>query len=70
MEIERVMTQNEVCEILGISPITLWRERKAGRISFRRIASKIVFTSQDVNEYLERNTRSATAGAGGSGACR
>lgn len=61
MEEYQIMTTNEVCELLGISLITLWRERKAGRISFRRIASRVVFTSQDIEEYLDRNKTSASA---------
>lgn len=61
MEKNQIMTANEVCDLLGISPITLWRERKAGRISFRRIASRVVFTSEDIAEYLDRNKTAACA---------
>ena len=60
MEVSKVMTAGEVCEFLGISAITLWRERKAGRISYRRVASKVLFTREDIEEYLERNKQSAT----------
>lgn len=55
----RILTQTEAAELLGISSVTLWRERKAGRISFRRIASKVVFTSEDISEYLERHKTKA-----------
>lgn len=64
MEKTGIMTASEVCELLGISPITLWRERKAGRISFRRIASKVVFTSEDITEYLDRNKTAAAPKCG------
>jgi hypothetical protein len=47
-----VFTSSEVARILRISAVTLWRERKAGRIGFHRIASKIVFTQQDLDDYL------------------
>lgn len=54
-----LFTSKEACRFLKISPVTLWRERKAGRISFRRIASKVVFTRQDLEIYLERNKHEA-----------
>lgn len=58
----RILTPSEVCEILKISSVTLWRERKAGRITFRRVASKVVFLQQDIDEYVERNTQHAFPG--------
>jgi excisionase family DNA binding protein len=70
MDRNRLMTQIEVCDLLGISAITLWRERKAGRISFRRIGSKVVFLQEDIDEYLERNKRPADAVRIGAGPCR
>lgn len=54
-----VLTTKQVCEILNISPVTLWRERKAGRISFRRVASKIRFLREDIESYLARNKQAA-----------
>ena len=55
----RFFTSKEASRFLRISAVTLWRERKAGRISFRRIASKVVFTRQDLENYLERNKHEA-----------
>ena len=49
-----LFTAKEACSFLKISPVTLWRERKAGKISFRRIASKLMFTRADLEEYLDR----------------
>jgi len=54
-----IFTSKEASRFLRISAVTLWRERKAGRISFRRIASKVVFTRQDLDNYLERNKHEA-----------
>jgi hypothetical protein len=56
---KELFTAREACAVLRISPVTLWRERKAGRISFRRVASRVVFTGRDLEEYLERNKREA-----------
>ena len=59
MNEKNIYTDKEASEFLGISQVTLWRERKKGRIAFRRIASKIVYLKQDIEEYLERNKREA-----------
>jgi predicted site-specific integrase-resolvase len=59
MEEKKIYTDKEASKFLGISQVTLWRERKKGKIAFRRIASKIVYLKQDIEEYLERNKREA-----------
>ncbi len=56
-----LFTSREASIILRVSTITLWRERKAGRLSFHRAASKIIYTRQDLDSYLERNKREAFA---------
>lgn len=52
-----LFTDKEASEFLRISQVTLWRERKAGNISFRRLSSKIVYTREDLESYLERSKR-------------
>ena len=59
MNEKQIFTDKEASSYLGISQVTLWRERKKGKIAFRRIASKIVYLKQDIEEYLERNKREA-----------
>lgn len=54
---KEVFTNREACLFLRISPVTMWRERKAGKISFRRVASKVVFLREDLENYLDRNKR-------------
>jgi hypothetical protein len=49
-----VFTEDEAAEILRISKVTLWRERKRGRISFRRSASRPVYLREDLDDYLRR----------------
>ncbi|CAN5564151.1 hypothetical protein BH10ACI1_BH10ACI1_10850 [soil metagenome] len=56
---KQIYTDKEASIFLRISQVTLWRERKAGRISFHRAASKIIYTSADLEEYLERTKRAA-----------
>lgn len=59
--LEDVMTEKEACELLGIAEVTLWRERKKGRISFIRVGGKIRYFRSDVLIYLNRNRHQATA---------
>lgn len=49
-----ILTSKDVCELLKISPVTLWRERRAGRITCRKVSSKVIFLREDVLEYFER----------------
>jgi predicted site-specific integrase-resolvase len=61
MNMKEVLTNKEASDFLRISQVTLWRERKAGKIAFRRVASKIVYLHEDLEKYLETNKRSAFA---------
>ncbi len=62
-EIERrqIYTDREAAEYLRISQVTLWRLRKTGKISFRRAASKIIYTQTDLENYLQSTKREAFA---------
>ena len=55
-----LFTPQEASRLLRISTVTLWRLRRAGKISFRRVASKVIFTQQDLDDYLERQRIGAT----------
>ena len=61
IERQKIYTDREAAEYLRISQVTLWRERKKGRISFRRAASKIIYTRADLESYLESTKRAAFA---------
>lgn len=54
-----IFTDKEAAKYLRVSQVTLWRERKKGRIDFRRVASKIVYLQEDLENYLNRNKREA-----------
>ena len=58
---QEVFTEKEAAAFLRISAVTLWRERAKGKITFRRSASKLVYTREDLFDYLERNKREAFA---------
>jgi predicted site-specific integrase-resolvase len=59
MEEKQIYTDKEASNYLRISQVTLWRERKKGKIDFRRVASKIVYLKEDLETYLNRNKREA-----------
>ena len=59
MDGKQIYTDKEASGYLRISQVTLWRERQKGNISFRRAASKIIYTQQDLEDYLQRNKREA-----------
>jgi predicted site-specific integrase-resolvase len=58
-EEKQIYTDKEASDYLRISQVTLWRERKKGKIDFRRVASKIVYLKEDLETYLNRNKREA-----------
>ena len=51
---KQIYTDKEASNYLRVSQITLWRERKKGKISFRRVASKIVYLQEDLENYLNQ----------------
>lgn len=63
MENKEIFDNKEAAAFLRVSEITLWRLRKAGLLSFRRIAGKVIYTRQDIQNLLERNKKAATAEA-------
>ncbi len=61
MNEKQIYTDREAAEYLRIGQTTLWRLRKAGKISFRRAASKIIYTHNDLEAYLNSTKRDVFA---------
>jgi phage antirepressor YoqD-like protein len=59
IERQRIFTDREAAAYLRIGQTTLWRLRRGGKISFRRAASKIIYTHADLENYLESTKRNA-----------
>jgi excisionase family DNA binding protein len=49
---KRTMTEAEVCRSLGVSRTTLWRLRRAGKLSYYRVATKVLYSLDHVEELL------------------
>jgi excisionase family DNA binding protein len=55
---QEVFNNREAAHFLRISTITLYRERAKGKIVFRRVgAGKVIFTREDLDNYLEQQKR-------------
>jgi excisionase family DNA binding protein len=62
---DRILTQDEAAQLLGLSPRTLERHRMAGTgPRFSRLGRLIRYRETDLVEFVERNLRSSTAQAG------
>ena len=50
----RLLTEAAVAEYLGVNPETVARERRRGRLPFRKVGGLIRYTEGDLQEYLDR----------------
>ena len=61
MNMKQTMTEAELIKYLGVSRTTLWRLRRAGKISYYRVATKVLYSIDHVDDLLascERRMRS------------
>jgi excisionase family DNA binding protein len=56
---QQIYSTKEVAEFLRISRQTLYRIRLDGVLSFRRVGGRVVFTQQDLDEFLDRQKTQA-----------
>ena len=47
------LTEKEMCKRLGISRITAWRLRGAGKISYLRIGGRIAYLESHIAQYIK-----------------
>ena len=47
-----LVSENEAAKKCGVSRITLLRMRKAGKISFYRIGTRVLFSQAQIEEFL------------------
>ena len=47
------LTINELCKLLKIGRMTIWRHSKKGILKPRKIGSRVLFARADIDEYLK-----------------
>lgn len=57
----QLFTDAEAAKILRLSQVSLWRRRKDRKISFRRDMGRVLYSKEDLEEYISRNHQSAEA---------
>lgn len=58
-----LFTNTEAAKILRLSPVSLWRRRRERKIGYRRDNGKILYSRDDLDQYIARNHQSASADA-------
>jgi predicted DNA-binding transcriptional regulator AlpA len=60
---KKLITEDELCRMLGISRITSWRLRKTGKLSFTKLDKGIRYTHAQVRDFLRARARGFSAPA-------
>ena len=55
--LDRLYTEVEAAELLGIKPRSLRTERIAGRIGYKRVAGKIMYRHSDLEHWLRQREK-------------
>jgi len=50
---ERYLSRNDVAELLGKNPCTIWRWKKMGKLKSYMIGKQCVFKISDVKKFIE-----------------
>ena len=58
---QATMSREAFCKRVGISLVTEWRLRRAGKLSHYQIADKILYGEHHVQEFLQRHEHRAKA---------
>lgn len=53
----KLYTKEQAAEILHISPITVHRQIKAGKLGFYRLGSRVLISPRHIDDYLTRCER-------------
>lgn len=61
---EKLFTKEEAAEILHVSPITVHRQIKAGKLGFYRLGSRVLISPRHIEDFLSRCERPPRSRAG------
>jgi predicted DNA-binding transcriptional regulator AlpA len=51
---ENLMDEHALMQFTGFKRTKLWRDRKAGKLTFLRLGNELRYREQDVEQYLKR----------------
>src|SRR5687768_8388300 len=52
-----LLSEKQAAKRMGVARITLLRAREAGRIRFFRIGTRVLYSAEQLTEFLERSER-------------
>jgi excisionase family DNA binding protein len=53
MEVVMIYSKQEAAKALRVSPVTIDRNRRIGKLPFHKIGRRVVFTETDISEFLD-----------------
>ncbi|MEP7338015.1 MAG: helix-turn-helix domain-containing protein [Acidobacteriota bacterium] len=56
-ETKATMSEKEFCQQVGLSRVSIWRLRKAGKLAYIRVGGKVLYTPRHVEEFLAAHER-------------
>lgn len=59
----KLYTKEEAAEILHVSPITVHRQIKAGKLGFYRLGARVLISPRHIEDFLTRCERPPRKGA-------
>lgn len=61
----KLMTIKDTCLILNCKPVTVYRLIRAGKINYKKINTRYLFTDEQIAEYLQSVDVTRADNAGG-----
>ena len=49
---ERYLSRDEVCKLVGISKVTLWKKADEGKIKATKVGRRVVFSESEVKRFM------------------
>ena len=56
------VTQKQAAEMFPVSTITLWRDRKEGKLPFYRVRGRVLYRVSDLVAHFEAGRRNGNGG--------
>lgn len=50
---ERYLSRDEVCQLCGISKVTLWQKTKNGEIKATNVGRRVTYAESEVKRFME-----------------